>query len=161
MYILYRSVYPSTSGTVIHYIGWSCQSPNLRTYSVSNGNSVLELRNFDMHILRECNPSVKQDLPVQRWYRSSYFRNKDTLLEKYKFVPPEGDSDLVCPGSFYWVLGHQSRVQLYTAPGSYPCQYPSHHELPESLHQFPTQSWFYPAFLVELICIVKINNSAL
>jgi len=72
------------------------------TYSVSNGNSVLELCNFDLHdILQECNPGVKQDWPVQMVIYSSYFRNTDTLLEKYKFVPPEGDSDLVCQGSFY------------------------------------------------------------
>jgi hypothetical protein len=63
---------------------------------------VLELHSFDLHdILKECNPGVKQDLPVQMVKYSPYFRNIDTLLKKYKFVPPGGDSDLVCLGSFY------------------------------------------------------------
>ena len=65
-------------------------------------NSVLKLHNFDLYdILHECNPGVKQDLPVQMVKYSSHFRNIDTLLQKYKFVPPEGDSDLVCQGNFY------------------------------------------------------------
>jgi hypothetical protein len=63
---------------------------------------VFELRNFELHNpFQECNPGVKQDLPVQMVKYSSYFRNTDTLLEKYKFIPPEADSNLVCQGNFY------------------------------------------------------------
>ena len=63
---------------------------------------MLKLHNYDLHdILKECNPGVKQDLPVQMVEYSSYFRNIDILIKKFKFVPPEGDSDLVCQGSFY------------------------------------------------------------
>lgn len=53
----------STSGVVIHYIEWGCQSPNPRKYIVLDGNSVFDLHNvFQEHI-----PDVNRDLPVQTY----------------------------------------------------------------------------------------------
>jgi len=52
----------STSGTVIHYIGWGCQSSESPGNTLLNGNLV-----FNLHsIFQKCIPGIKQDLPVYR-----------------------------------------------------------------------------------------------
>jgi hypothetical protein len=50
----------STTGIVIHYIGWGRQSPNLRKYIVLNGNFVFNLLN----VFQERNPGAKRELPA-------------------------------------------------------------------------------------------------
>jgi hypothetical protein len=54
----------STSGIIIHYIGWG-QSPNLRKYIILDGNFVFDLRDFvSRTVFWERNPGVKRDLPL-------------------------------------------------------------------------------------------------
>ena len=50
----------STSGTVIHYIGWGSTSPNRREYTLLNRNFVFHLWN----IFKECNPGETKDQPI-------------------------------------------------------------------------------------------------
>jgi hypothetical protein len=75
--VLYRNVYIMhihtlevrmfTSGVVIHYVEWGCQSPNPRKYIVLNGNFISDLRDFDLRdVFQERNPSVKRE------FRSHY-----------------------------------------------------------------------------------------
>ena len=62
----------STSCVVIHYIGWGCQAPNTRKYTVINGNFVSDLRDFDFRdVFREFITGVKRDLPVHSHYSLS------------------------------------------------------------------------------------------
>jgi len=51
----------STSGIIMHYKEWGCQSPNPRKYDILKGNFVFNLRD----VFQERNHSVKWDLPVQ------------------------------------------------------------------------------------------------
>jgi hypothetical protein len=71
VYILYihtLQVNMSTSGMVIHYIGWGRQ-----TYIVLNWNFVFDLGDFDLpDIFQEHNPGLKQELPVCFYLNANY-----------------------------------------------------------------------------------------
>jgi hypothetical protein len=63
-YTLY-SILMSTCGIVVtQYIGWGCQSPNPTKCTVYSGNFVFNL----CDALQECNPAVKQDLPILHFF---------------------------------------------------------------------------------------------
>ena len=61
VYIL--QVHMATSDTVIHYIGWGCQFPTPRRYTVVNGNYVFDLQG----VFQDHNRGIKWDLPVQHF----------------------------------------------------------------------------------------------
>ena len=66
VYILYiqhictLQVSMSTSSIVLHYVGWSCQSPNPQEIHCFNWEFCVNL-----HIVfQDCNPAINHDLPV-------------------------------------------------------------------------------------------------
>ena len=64
-YIHTLQVRMSTSGIVMHYIGWGCLSCNPRKYAVLNGCLMFDLHDFNLcDIAQEHKPGVKRVLTV-------------------------------------------------------------------------------------------------
>ena len=75
----------SASDIVINYIGWGCQSPNPRKYTVLNGNFVFNL----CELFKEHNLGAKSDLPSLNLALSKHVKtsNLHEKLNKYRFYP--------------------------------------------------------------------------